>query len=260
MKIAVAAFYADVFGTKSRFYEFLPLMLASKRALSITNPDATYTILTDRDTATLINNENSLHEYGLHYSVVAPVIMPLMLKIIFAQRVFVKTCTADLIVLPDVDCFANRDLSDAIPEDVGLAITHRGEKFEYKINNLAYIHDRELAVWFFDRAFRILKGWTQEQQEWGGDQEAWQAALELPRKPPFDQWYEFEDMGNDILISRPEGRKVHLYPCYTHNCFMSDGGRIMPTHESAYMVHLKGPRKQHLDMWMKHRFGDRDSV
>jgi hypothetical protein len=246
MKIVVAAFYADIPGKPSRLDEFLPLIRASQRALSITNPTATYKILTDINT-------NKLFPKDIVTSVVCPVYTPLMLKIIFAQRLFVQTCTADLIVLPDVDCLANRDLSDAIPEDVGMAITHRGKKFEYSINNLAYIRDKGLGCWFLNRAFEILKGWPVERQEWMGDQEAWQAALEPSLSPT--SWYDFEDLGDNILVSRPEGIPIHIYPCVTHNCIMSDSGRIMPTHRNAYMVHLKGPRKEHLDKWMRSRFG-----
>jgi hypothetical protein len=246
MKIVVAAFYADIPGKPSRLDEFLPLIRASIRALSITNPNADYIILTDVETGDRLPMD-------IPRSIVAPVNMPLMLKIIFAQKLLVATSRADLIVLPDVDCISNRSLFDATPDDVGLAITHRGKKFEYSINNVAYIKDKELAEWFFARAYNILKEWPREKQEWEGDQEAWQAALEPSLSPT--AWYNFEDLGNDVLVSRPEGKEIHLYPCYTHNCFMSDSGRIMPHYKDAYFMHLKGPRKEHLSKWMEHRFG-----
>jgi hypothetical protein len=256
MKVAVASVYADIPGKPSRLDEFLPLIRASIQALAVTNPDAKYIILTDVNTGDRLPMD-------VPRSIVAPVHMPLMLKIIFAQKLFVNTSLADLIVLPDVDCLANRSLEEAIPDEVGLAITHRGKKFEYSINNLAYVRDRELARWFFERAFRILKEWPLEKQEWEGDQEAWQAALagDSVPSPPINATplqrprYNFEDLGNDHLMSCSEGRDIHLYPCYTHNCFMSVGGRIMPKHKEAYFIHFKGPRKEHLNMWMEQRFG-----
>ncbi len=253
MNILVAAFYADIPGKPSRLDEFLPLILASKRALAITNPSARYLILTDNSTSKLLMRFNFLGKSNIEFNVMTPDNMPLMLKIIFAQRLLMATSFADLIVLPDVDCIANRNLEEAIPKNVGLAITHRGKKFEYKINNLAYVRDKELAFWFFDRAYNILKGWPREKQEWEGDQESWQSALAPPLAAT--SWYDFEDLGDDILVSRPNGKEIYLYPYRTHNCFMNDGGVFQPTHENAYMVHFKGLRKQHLDKWMQHRFG-----
>lgn len=260
MKIAVAAFYADIIGKKSRFDEFLPYMLASKHTLSVTNPTASYIVLTDYTTA------RHFERHDIEYMALAPEHMPLMSKIVFAQRIFVLRSDADLIILPDVDCFANRDLSDSIPDNVGMAITHRGKKFEYRINNLAYIRDRELGHWFLDRAYRILNDWPLERRIWGGDQEAWEAALDRSSdnvikyvhgdKEQFkEMWYSFDDLGNDILVSRPEGRDIYIYPCKTHNCFMNDGGIFKDKHHDSYMLHLKGTRKRHLAAWMKERFG-----
>ncbi len=246
MKITVAAFYADIPHKPSRLSEFLPFIYASKRALEITNPYALYVILTDIDTARLLPKD-------ILYSVVCPVYMPLMLKIIFAQRLFIQVSReVDLVILPDVDCLANQDLRLAIPDNVGFATTHRGPKFEYSINNLAYIRDKELAVWFFDRAFEILKGWPPELHEWEGDQAAWQAALAPPPVP--EMWYDYEDLGGDVLVSRPAGRDIYVYPCETHNCIIPDGGNFKPKHFDAFMVHFKGDRKRHLDKWMKERF------
>lgn len=247
MKVIVAAFYADVPDKPSRFSEFLPFMLASKRALSIVNPDAKYIILTD------VNTVPFLYNAGIDYDVIVPVYMPLMLKIVFAQRMFVKNSIADLIVLPDVDCIANQDLRLAIPEDIGFATTHRGVKFEYKINNLAYIRDKELASWFFDRAYSILRGWPREKQEWEGDQESWQSALAAYHDESL--WYSYENLGDGHLVSRPEGRDIHIYPCDTHNCMIPMGGNFKPKHTDAFMVHFKGGRKRHLAKWMEQRFG-----
>lgn len=247
MSVTVAAFYADIPSQASRFDEYLPLMIASKHALSVTNPGARYVVLTDN------NTEKLFVGHGIECCPIAIEYMPLMSKIIHAQKSFVKTCDADLIVLPDVDCLANRDLSDSIPMDTGMAITHRGKKFEYKINNLAYIRDRGLGYWFLDKAYDVLDRWPLEKRLWDGDQEAWQAALE-PASLGEINWYNFEDLGGDVLVSRPDGRDIYLYPCRTHNCFMNDAGIIKDNHRNAYMVHFKGSRKQHLGKWMNERF------
>ena len=253
MKITVAAFYADIVGKPSRFDEFIPFILASKHALSVTNPTASYIVLTDHLTAKLFEKHN------INYIALAPDHVPLMSKIVFTQKAFVSRCDSDLIILPDVDCIANRDLSDSIPGNIGMAITHRGLKFGYSINNLAYIRDRDLGVWFLDRAYRMLDNWSQEKRQWMGDQEAWETALgdestpsEFTSPPAFS--YRFRTVTNDILIASPEGRDIYLYPCNTHNCFMNDGGVIKDNHRNSYMVHFKGPRKQHLASWMKSRF------
>jgi hypothetical protein len=254
MKIVVAAFYADIIGQSSRFDEFLPFMLASKHALSVTNPSASYIVLTDHLTAKLFER------HDLRYIALAPEHMPLMTKIVFTQQMFMSRCDADLIVLPDVDCIVNRDLSDSIPEHVGMAITHRGKKFWYSINNLAYIRDRELAKWFLSRAYWILHDWPLELRTWGGDQRSWEASLDGAIPNPDSPLglgftYKFETVQDDILVSRPEGRDIYLYPCRTHNCFMNDAGIIKDNHRNAFTVHFKGARKQHLSKWMKERFG-----
>jgi hypothetical protein len=127
------------------------------------------------------------------------------------------------------------------------------EEIQYRINNLAYVRDRKLAAWFLERAFGILKGWPREKQEWMGDQEAWQAALEPSLSPT--AWPISKTSAMHHLVSRLEDKEIHLYPCYTHNCFMSDSGRIMPHYGDAYFMHLKGPRKEHLSKWMEQRFG-----
>ena len=251
MKIIVAAFYADVPGEPSRFGEFLPYVLASRRALAATNPAARYVVLTDPPTGELFTRR------GVENVPIAETAMPLMLKIIDAQRAFVGWVgmEADLIVLPDVDCLANRQLDDAIPAGVGLAITHKGPKFRYKINNLAFVRDRELGLWFLDRAFGILKGWPVDKQIWGGDQEAWQSALGVPM-PGLGYYVVAKEMKGDILVACPEDRTVHVYPCATHNCPMPDDGWPKAAQRAAYFVHFKGPRKQYLERWMAERFGD----
>lgn len=261
MKIVVAAFYADVVNRPSRFDEFLPLILASRRALSITNPDAKYLVLTDYSTSKLFDKHN------IECLPISPEYMPLMSKIVFAQKSFMNKTDADLVILPDIDCIANRDLSDSISDSVGFATTHRGKKFDYRINNLAYIRDFGLGYWFLDRAYDILDQWPLAKRMWMGDQEAWQAALDPACFAHDSQWlagglpgitYAFENTGNDILVCRHDFpyREIHLYPCSTHNCFMNDAGVFKDNHRNAYMIHFKGKRKRHLGKWMKERFGD----
>jgi len=241
MKIIVAAFYADIPGRPSRFDEFLTLVLASRRALALTNPRARYVVLTDPPTGELFDRA------GVANLPIAETALPLMLKIIDAQRRFVRQTAADLIVLPDIDCLANRALADAIPATVGLAVTHKGPKFRRKINNLAYVRDRELGARFLDRAFAVLEGWPVDTQEWGGDQEAWGAVLGEPR--------DWRPLGGECFVT-PSAPHIHLYPCATHNKPLADSGEIHARrHAVAYFIHLKGPRKQHLAKFMAARFG-----
>jgi len=258
MNIVVAAFFADVPGKPSRLADYLPLIEASRKALQLTNPGARYLVLTDAATAPAIQRHAEV------WITSVPADTPLLAKLIRSQALFTAMCKADLLVLPDVDCFANRDLSDSIPGNVGLAITHKGEKFGYRINNLAYARDMDLATWFLARAAAILESWPLEAQEWWGDQEAWGAALGTHINGlgvsasyiPLVQVGEPDEGGERTFLARPAaGRYVHVYPCRTHNCPLADDGGMRPVHHDAFMVHLKGPRKQHVDRFMQERFG-----
>lgn len=256
MTLTVAAFYADQPGKPSRLVEYLPLIQASRKALEITNPDARYVVLTDLETAPAIEPHAEVWCAGIASAT------PLMLKIVRSQALFAAECNTDLLVLPDVDCFANRRLDDAIPENVGLAITHKGPKFHYRINNLAYARDIDQAAWFLARAGAILESWPREAQEWWGDQEAWAAALGVHINglgTPF-AYVIVERIEGEILLARPADKVVHLYPCQTHNCPLPDDGVLRPAQRTAFMVHLKGPRKQHVERFMAERFGDLDAV
>lgn len=249
MRITVAAFYADVPGGKSRADEYLAYARAGMRALEITNPGARFVLLTDRATARRADRE-------MEVAVVAPEGIPLMFQVMEAQRAFVKTVDTDLLVLPDTDAIVNRDLRKAIPYGVGLAITHKGRKFEYKINNLAYVYDRELADWFFGRALDILAAMPAERHHWWGDQEAWEKVVGVPvddveNLPP--QLTRTDE--EEILLATVDGRAIHLYPNATHNCPMSNDGAIRPAQLNAFVVHFKGKRKDHLDRYMRERFG-----
>lgn len=258
MNITVAAFFADVPGKPSRLSDYLPLIQASRKALEITNPGARYVVLTDEATAPAIEKHAQVWITNLLPST------PLMCKIIRSQALFASQCKADLLVLPDVDCFANRALDDAIPEDVGLAITHKGEKFGYRIVNNAYARDTDLATWFLARAAAILESWPQEAQHWWGDQEAWGWALGniinglglSAAYIPLVQVGEPDEGGERIFVARPTaGKYVHVYPARTHNCPLADDGEMRPVHRNAFMVHLKGDRKQHVERFISERFG-----
>ncbi len=251
MKIEVGTFFADIPGKPSRLPDYLPLIQASRKALELTNPGARYVVLTDSETASAIEPHAEV------YVAAVPPETPLMLKIIQAQALFASQCKADLLVLPDVDCFANRPLDDAIPEHVGLAITHKGPKHSYRVNNLAYARDMDLAMWFLARAGAILESWPTEAQEWWGDQEAWGAALgtNINGLGVSNSYIPLERVGDEIFIARPARREVYVYPCVTHNCPLREDGSIREAQRDSYFCHLKGPRKQHVERFMAERFG-----
>jgi hypothetical protein len=249
MKITVAAFYADVIGRPSRFADYLPLAVASRRALALTNPGARYVVLTDSLTAA------RFAPHGVECAIMAPEHMPLMEKVIFAQRAFLAHphpdlgADPDLIVLPDVDCLANRALDEAMPANAGLAVTHKGPKFRRRINNVAYVRDRQLGVRFLDAAYRVLEGWPMERRQWGGDQDAWGEVLGDPA-----HWAPGE--AAERWIACTAVGTVDVYPCATHNRPLADDGGLRKRHRQAFMIHLKGPRKQHLERFMAARFGE----
>lgn len=251
MKIEVAAFFADVPGKASCLPAYLPLIQASRKALELTNPGARYVVLTDALTASAIEPHAEV------WVAAVPPDTPLMCKIIQAQALFAVQCKSDLLVLPDVDCFANRALDDAIPPEVGLAITHKGEKYTYRINNLAYVRDMDLATWFLARAGSILENWPAEAQEWWGDQEAWGAALgtNINGLGVSNSYIPLERVGDEIFLARPARREIYVYPCVTHNCPLREDGSIRDAQLNSYFCHLKGPRKQHVERFMAERFG-----
>lgn len=251
MKLEVAAFYADVSGKPTRLPDYLPLIQASRRALELTNPGARYVVMTDALTAPAIEPHAEV------WVAAVPPETPLMCKIIQAQGLYAADCKADLLVLPDVDCFANRALDDAIPKHVGLAVTHKGPKHCHRINNLAYARDMDLAMWFLARAGAILESWPIEAQEWWGDQEAWGAALgtNINGLGVSNSYIPLERIGDEIFLARPARREVYVYPCVTHNCPLREDGSIRDAQIRSFFVHLKGPRKQHVERYMTERFG-----
>lgn len=264
--ITVAPFYADVIGKPSRFEEYLGYARAGRRALELTNPGARYLILTDTATA------RKWEEAGFEIGVAAPLdALPLMKKIIGTQIAFTLYGwdRQGLLVLPDIDAMPNRALDDATPTDCGLAITHKGSKFNHRINNLAYIRDHELGAWFLERAADILMTWPADQHEWWGDQDAWGAAcgtkfgggyyVPMVLVDDLGDWNELRREPielPEIYVAKPlRDKAIYLYPCVTHNCPMSNDGAIRPSQEDAYFVHFKGPRKSAIATWMAQRFG-----
>lgn len=248
MSVDVAAFFVEVQGKKSRLDEYLSYALASKEALAQTTPKSRYVVMTDEATAPKLAKH-------IEIDVLVPSDRPLMLAGMEAQVAFLKKSRADLVVLPDVDCIANRDLTDAIPQTVGLGVTHKGPKFHYRIINCAYVRDRELGIWFLERAIAILETWPADRQDWWGDQEAWQSALGIQMPGfGFGYWAVVEREENEVLVARPDTKTIHMYPASTHNCPMAEDGVMRKLQQRAFMVHFKGDRKDHLHAFMAERF------
>lgn len=211
--------------------EHLKFIEFGQRRLAQTNPGARYVVLTDSRTAPVL-------EKLAEIAVVAPDEVPLMIKSIMAQRQFARSSTG-LTILADTDCFPNRPLGHATPRDVGFAATHRGAKWNYKINNIGYVRDPDLAYWFLGKALRILESWPVDKQDWWGDQEAWEDALDgfgVKCTPNED----------DVFTVPLEGGTVHVYPCLTHNCIVSRVD-MKPSRLNAFIHHFKGPRKSLID-------------
>ena len=129
-------------------------------------------------------------------------------------------------------------------------------KFRYKINNLAYARDCELTAWFLGCALEILKTWPVERHHWWGDQEAWGAVLGLPVEDLDALPAGLRRVGGEEehLIAATARGEVHAYPNVTHNCPGARDGSLRAEQLKAFMVHLKGARKQHLDRFMSERF------
>src|SRR4029079_7327737 len=108
------------------------------------------------------------------------------------------------------------------------------------VNNVAYIEDHDRGAWFLDRALGELERLNKaDYQEWWGDQLAWPNGL-----GPIETWEKGD--GKGIMVAKPEGRWVHLYPCHTHNYFNKFSGAQTATSEVAYLLHFKGSRKKYM--------------
>lgn len=259
MKIEMVSFYANT-GGQLRLDEYYPFMCAAAASLKSTNPDARYIVLSDYSTA------NAILAMQPDFTVVpcAPDDTPLMAQYMIAQKNFIQQTRADMVVFADTDCLVNRSLHDALPDGLGLAITHKGAKFHYRINNVAYCRDFDLMSWFLDRSLRILEQWPREKWEWYGDQESWESALGVPREGNIGHWVVLErtplNIGGrhcaDVFLAEPEpGRRIYTFPCYLHNMPMSDDGSLRAMHAYAYLIHFKGDRKRHIPQFMTARFG-----
>lgn len=252
-KVTVAAFYADVPDKPSRFAEYLLYAATARKALELTNPGAEYVILSDIETAAKWSDN------GFKVAPCAHPGMPLMRQIIDAQRFFVASVwdRDGLLVLPDIDAMPNKKLDDATPDDMGLAITYKSEKHNYRINNLAYVRDANLGAWFLERAGEILATWPVEQQHWWGDQDAWGAACGTSIADGTHYWIPIQHIEAGVFVAMPNRDKpIYLFPCHTHNCPMANNGEIKLAQTEAYFVHFKGPRKELLNDWFKVRFGN----
>jgi len=246
-----AVFYVHPFGAPlDQAKEQLAFMKAGRRALEATNPGSRYVLLTDHASAAYFERE-------IEIECCAPGGQPLMLQSILAQRAFLYIKRhEDLIVLADTDCIPNRPLGDAIAD--GVAVTHRGPKFKWIVNNICYSR-RHIDAWYlYDHAAIRLRTWPAEKQEWWGDQEALQHVLGIPlvkgETVEFGADWDFRPPAEEIFPA-PGDPRISMVPCRTHNCFAADDGRMTPAMRDAYIVHFKGPRKQHLLDYVNQRFG-----
>lgn len=201
-------------------------MLASKRALEVTNPGASYVVLTDRATAPHLERDFEL-------AVLAPSGWPLMRQYVEAQRLYEANAAPGLVVLAATDCVASRSLHDSLQHNMAITYRPRGR---HLVNNIAYIYDHDRASWFLERALGLMKP---NHYEYWGDQESWQDAL-----GPYENWHLIEPLSdNGIRKVSVDGHWIHLYPCHTHNYFSKRSGAASPTARRAYIWHFKGPRK-----------------
>lgn len=226
------SFYVERPGKPSGLEEYLEYIKLGQAALACTNPRAVYTVLTDPQTLPLLQP---------HCSAIptAPKEGPLMLKYLVAQAAFLKFWPGDdLIVLAATDCVANRPLNSATHSSMGFATTYNKSG---KVNNVAYVRDKELGHWLLCRAIQLLATSPAlvDKHEWLGDQEAWEAAI--------GPW---EPGNNTIREAHPDGKRVILFPCGTHNRFVRKNGSVKQGDENAFILHFKGDRKQHMRQYV----------
>lgn len=227
MSVIFAVFYVGL----ARIEEFLAYMHAGRSALAVTNPGAAYVVLTDRATAP------ALAAAGFATETVAPDEGPLVLRFTQAFQAYCEARpVADLIVLADPDCAANRRLDDALPAGEGLGITVRDHN--HRVNAVAYVRDTALAAWFFARAAALQERMPPEMQEWWGDQVAWNHAMGDWRLG--DEWaYPLQSADPAAVLAH----RIKLLWCHTHNRAPKRGTGRRPGQEDAYMLHWKGDRK-----------------
>lgn len=259
-KLIFAVFYSEESGAvkEDRRYpaleEYEEYMILGKRVLEVTNPGAQYVVLTDAETAAKLSKK-------LTTAVVCSRTEPLMLRSILAQRNFLQGCQKDAyVVLAAPDCLAVRDLHEAVPVDVDIGLTWRDHFF--RVNNIGYIRNVEVGLWYLNKALKILYAQRVDYHLWWGDMLAWELALG-PWRQLFrgfgyddDEASLMYDTGQKLI--RPEGHYIMAYPCATHN-YSPPKGKQIPRKMSpfVFLVHFKGPRKWKMDAFA-HRFVFKD--
>lgn len=225
--------------------QYLHYMRWGRRALELIMPDARYVVLTDKETAPLL-------EPHIEIAVTAPSDTPHMLQCILAQAEFEARCTDDLSIIAAPDCIVSRsDLPQSICHPFVVTYRRGGT-----INNVGYAIDHELAHWFLMRAANALDALPRDQviwigsafrnvHDWGGDQEGWRLAL-----GEYEKW---ERVGEKtkIKVATVEDSEVYLYPMSTHNHPIRKTGQPKRGTYEAYLLHFKGrDRKQYIESFV----------
>ena len=227
MSLAFTAFFVNPRDGPPKHRECLEYIKFGAAALAATNPKARYVVLTDKETAPLLENE-------VEVFVCESSDAPLMVKYTSSQEAFERSAKCEMSVLAATDCIPVRNLNKAMAKDHGLALTYNKSE---KINNVGYVRDHDLAAWFLHRVGDALSRYPTKLQEWYGEQRAWQFAL--------GDWE--KDLSSfGVMMARPLGRLVHIYMCGTHNAFPRKDGALKRSHESAFIIHCKGGRKAHM--------------
>jgi hypothetical protein len=225
--------------------EYLKYIKYGVKALQMTNPEARYVVLTDRATAPEL-------EQHVEVAVTAPAReTSMMMAGIQAQAAYTKKSTDELTIHAAPDCMVARSLSGVWCHPThGVAITYR--RPPEPINNVAYIRDHELAYWFLKQAEEKLETVRGHKIfDWGGDQWAWYACLPEPweRLPPDQGFHGMPEAAVKMVkakVTADKDRKIYLYSCTSHNHFVRVTGGPKRLTRNAFMLHFKGPRKQHM--------------
>lgn len=226
--------------------EYLKYIQYGVQALRITNPEARYVVLTDRPTAKAL-------EHYVEVAVTAPDPTrepSMMMAGIMAQAAYTKKCADELTIHAAPDCMVSRSLTGVWAHPThGVAITYR--RPPEPINNVAYVRDHDLAYWFLSQAVDKLETVRGHKIfDWGGDQWAWYACLpepweRLPDDAGFHGMPEAAVKMVKVKVSSSPA-KIYLYSCTSHNHFVRVTGEPKRLTRNAFMLHFKGPRKQHM--------------
>ena len=227
MSLIFTAFFVNPKDAAPRHRECLEYIRFGAAALAATNPKGRYVVLTDKETAPLLESE-------VEVFVCTSSDAPLMVKYTAAQEEFERSTNCDMSVLAATDCIPALSLRRSTDSDHGLSLTYNKSE---KINNIAYVRDHDLAAWFLRRVSDALSRYPTKLQEWYGEQRAWQFAL--------GDW-EKDSSRDDVMVAKPLGRTIHLYMCGTHNAFPRKDGALKRSHEMAFIIHCKGARKAYM--------------